>query len=159
MTETRALVQKATPASSRRFCVQHSVLGSLQTIRKEGKIPFTSILPIHRLLKNYVVRNYQSRNVLLWFWEAGICGSPANTFWEAAGFTELFASLARGGVGQSAPAGARSAGRNVLCAHWAMCNAWTIHRHWGIPALQNWRIHKQGSILGHKTLLSIPGLL
>lgn len=32
------------------------------------------------------------------FWEADICGSPANMFWQAAGFTE-FASIAGYGVG------------------------------------------------------------
>lgn len=123
MTETRAHVQNSTPASSRGFCVQHSALcaglpASHQERRGESEVflLFYHFTVFSKIALSVIINQEMS----CWDFGQQIFVGHLPRFWQAAGLQSCLPLLPGCGEGQPAPAGARSAGRNVPV--WSLSN-------------------------------------
>lgn len=156
MTETResnsSIIQKVLCSALSTLC-----WAPCKPSGKKGKFrTFHSLLPVYSLSKNSIVSNDQSGCVF----GRQIFVGHLNAFWQAAGVTDCLPLLPGCGVsGAVSTSWSKECRQERSCVVPEQCAPRTkcaICSSLGIFDLQNWRIHKQGSILGQKTFLAIP---
>lgn len=124
MTVTTVHVKKASPASSRRFCVKHSVLCAVLPVNHQERRGNSAFF---LLFYQFTVFSKISLSVIInqgmfccGFWKQIFVGLLQIHFGKLEVFQSCLPLLPGCGVGQSAPAGVRSADRNVPV--WSLSN-------------------------------------